>query len=327
MRLKCNILLITGLVLFIATAVQANIGSDGFSLWLEELRAEALLKGISENTLDQALKQIHKPHRRVINLDRKQPEKTQSVRDYVRLRVNDKRVANGHKMMDRYPSWLAWTERKYGVQSRFILALWGVETDYGAYSGKFSVIQSLVTLAYDGRRSSYFRKELLSALQVLDAGHIRVDRMKGSWAGAMGQCQFMPSSFRAYAVDADGDGRKNVWNSVPDVLASTANYLKKAGWKEDQTWGRPVSLPDNFDVSYTGLDKRLPLSRWQDLGVRRTNGKALPTRELMASLIIPDGVKGQAYLVYDNFRALRAWNRSNAFAVSVGMLSDKLLLN
>ncbi len=204
------------------------------------------------------------------------------------------------------------------------MALWGIETNYGEHSGSFPVIQSLVTLAYDERRGPYFRRELFDALRVLDAGHIPLERMKGSWAGAMGQCQFMPSSFRRFAVDAEGNHRIDIWDSVPDVLASTANYLASAGWKDDQTWGRPVRLPKNFDFSLAGLDTRLPLSRWQALGVRRSNGRALPRRNLEASLIAPEGPEGPAYLVYDNFRVLLAWNRSKSFAVAVGTLADRV---
>jgi membrane-bound lytic murein transglycosylase B len=226
-------------------------------------------------------------------------------------------------MMKRYPTWLKRVERQYGVQRRFIVALWGIETNYGEHTGSFPVIHSLVTLAYDGRRSTYFRKELLNALHILDNGHLSLEEMKGSWAGAMGQCQFMPSSFNRYGIDADGDSRIDIWKSIPDVFASTANYLDQAGWKDDQTWGRPVRLPEIFDYSLAGLETRLSLSRWQVLGVRRINGRSLPKRkDLTASLIIPDGSDGPAYLVYDNFRNLLAWNRSEAFAVAVGTLAD-----
>ena len=293
-------------------------------VWLENLRVEARAAGVSSATLAAALAEVKEPLPRVIDLDRKQPEFTQSLAEYVAALVSEKRIANGRSMMSRYPTWLGRVERKYGVQRRFIVALWGIETNYGEHTGSFPVIQSLVTLAHDGRRSAYFRKELLDALHILDAGHIRLENMKGSWAGAMGQCQFMPSSFRHYAAEADGDGRIDIWNSVPDVLASAANYLKQVGWQDDQTWGRPVTLPAKFDFSLVGLKTKLPLSRWQSLGVRRSNGGALPRRDLNASLILPDGPGGQAYLVYDNFRVLLAWNRSNAFAVAVGTLADQL---
>ncbi len=309
---------------FSALPALAKGTASEFASWLEDFRAEARSAGISQKTLEMALSGVKEPLPQVVDLDRKQPESVQTLEDYVTARVSEKRIANGRRMMSRYPTWLGRVEDQYEVQRRFLVALWGIESNYGENMGNVQVVQSLVTLAYDKRRGPYFRKELLNALRILDAGHISLERMKGSWAGAMGQCQFMPSSFLHYAVDADGDRRIDIWNSVPDVLASAANYLARAGWKDDQTWGRPVRLPEKFDYSLAGLDTRLPLSRWQSLGVRRINGRALPRRDLDASLIAPDGPGGPAYLVYDNFRALLAWNRSSSFAVAVGTLSDRI---
>ncbi len=323
LMLGCLCLLMVPSAWLMVPDVQAQGASQSFTTWLEQLRTEARTAGISQETVDTALADIKAPQQRVIDRDQKQPEKTQSLEDYVATRVSKERVAEGRRMLLRYSTWLSRIERQYGVQRRFIVALWGIETNYGRHTGKLPIIQSLVTLAYDGRRGDYFRKELLEALQILDAGHIALPYMKGSWAGAMGQFQFMPSSYRHYAVDANGDGRIDIWNSVPDALASAANYLAKAGWKDDQTWGRPVKLSAKVDSSLAGLKTRLPLSRWQALGVRRSNGRALPRRELQASLIIPDGQAGPAYLIYNNFRALRRWNRSNSFAVAVGTLSDR----
>ncbi|MDH3544855.1 MAG: lytic murein transglycosylase [Desulfuromonadales bacterium] len=307
--------------------VMAQEVTEDFSAWLELLREDARSAGISEKTLDAALADLVAPEPRVIELDQKQPEKTESVEDYVAARVSPERIAEGRLMLQRYSTWLGRVERTYKVQRRFIVALWGIESSYGRHTGKHPVIPALVTLAYDPRRGDYFRKELLAALKILDEGHVSLSRMKGSWAGAMGPFQFMPSSYRHYAVDADGDGRINIWGSVPDALASAANYLAKAGWKNDQTWGRAVKLTQKLDSSLTGLETRLPLSRWQALGVRRSNGRALPRRDLQASLIIPDGPTGPAYLVYNNFRALRRWNRSNAFAVAVGTLAESYAEN
>jgi membrane-bound lytic murein transglycosylase B len=311
-------------VILAITPAGAQATENVFTAWLETFRLEALAAGIAPETLDTALADIKEPLPRVVDLDRKQPESQQTLERYLSTRVDEPRIAAGRKMMGRYASWLGRIEQKYAVQRRFLVALWGIESNYGKNSGRFPVIHSLVTLAYDERRGPYFRKELLDALRVLDAGHIPFDRMKGSWAGAMGQCQFMPSSFLNCAVDADGDGRIDIWDSIPDVLASTANYLARAGWKDDQTWGRPVRLPDNFDFSLAGLQTRLPLSQWQALGVSRSNGSALPGRDLQASIVAPDGTEGPAYLVYDNFRALLAWNRSVSFAVAVGLLSDRI---
>jgi membrane-bound lytic murein transglycosylase B len=250
------------------------------------LREDARSAGISEKTLDAALADLVTPEPRVIELDQKQPEKTESLEDYVAARVSPERIAEGRLMLQRYPTWLGRVERTYKVQRRFIVALWGIESSYGRHTGKHPVIPALVTLAYDPRRGDYFRKELLAALKILDEGHISLSRMKGSWAGAMGPFQFMPSSYRHYAVDADGDGRINIWGSVPDALASAANYLAKAGWKNDQTWGRAVKLTQKLDSSLTGLETRLPLSRWQALGVRRSNGRALPVRPDLPTLFI-----------------------------------------
>jgi len=170
--------------------------------------------------------------------------------------------------------------QKYGVQARFIVAFWGIETDFGRITGGFPLVPALATLAYDGRRSAYFRKELLNALEILDGGHIAPKDMVGSWAGAMGQCQFMPSSFLNFAVDGDGDGRKDIWTNRKDVFASAANYLSRSGWKGDQTWGRQVRLPDGFDAKLADLDVRKTLAEWQGLGVRRLDGSDLPVRDL-----------------------------------------------
>ncbi|MCD6525596.1 MAG: lytic murein transglycosylase [Desulfuromonas sp.] len=307
-----------------STSTVAQGSTNDFELWLKAFRVEARAAGISPATLHTALARVNQLQPKVISLDRKQPERLQSLKQYIETRICKTRIAIGRKMMDRYPTWLGRVERKYGVQKRFIVALWGIETNYGTYTGGFPVIQSLMTLAYDSRRSTYFRRELLNALHIIDAGHVGVSRMKGSWAGAMGQCQFMPSSFLHYAADGNGDNQIDIWGTIPDVLASTANYLRTVGWKDDQTWGRPVTVPETLDSSLLGLGTRLPLSRWQALGVRRSNGSTLPRRELEASLLMPDGRSGPGYLVYDNFRALLAWNRSNAFAIAVGTLSDRI---
>ena len=320
-------LLLVCLALLLSRGALAQDVPQDFATWLELLREDARSAGISEKTLNAALANLKEPEPRVIEHDKKQPEKIESLEAYVATRVSPERIAEGRLMLRRYRTWLGRIEQQYRVQRRFIVALWGLESSYGRHAGKRPVIQSLVTLAYDERRGAYFRRELIEALKILDDGHISLSRMKGSWAGAMGPFQFMPSSYRHYAVDADGDGRINIWGSVPDALASAANYLAKARWKNDQTWGRQVKLPKMIDYSLTGLETRLPLSRWQVLGVRRSNGRALPHRNLQASLIVPDGPTKPAYLVYSNFRALRRWNRSNSFAVTIGTLADALKSN
>jgi len=324
--IRCSTFLLPAIIAVFFFFPSSSLAKDSgatFSAWMDQFRTEAVNTGISQQTLDIALLNINAPNPKVIVLDRKQPESLQTLEAYLRARINKARIRTGRKMMQLYPTWLGLIGREYGVQGRFLVALWGIESSYGKYIGTFPVIPSLVTLAYDGRRSNYFRKELFDALHLIDDGSLPYKRMQGSWAGAMGQCQFMPSSFRLYAVDADHSGSINIWASVPDVLGSAANYLARAGWKNDQTWGREVKLPQNFDYSQVGLNVRFHLSRWQALGVRRNNGYPLPTRDLEASLIMPDGTGGSAYLVYDNFRVLMSWNKSKLFALAVGKLSDQ----
>jgi membrane-bound lytic murein transglycosylase B len=295
----------------------------GFDEWLAGLRQEALTRKISPATLDAALDGI-RPLEKVIELDRSQPESTMTFARYREMIVSKERIATGRKMMRQHRSLLAQIRERHGVQPRFLVALWGIESRFGERMGSYRVVEALATLAYDGRRSKFFRGELLDALQILEEGHIPADGMLGSWAGAMGQVQFMPSSFHAYAVDFNGDGRRDLWTNTGDALASGANYLARSGWKSDQTWGREVRLPKGFDRSLIGRKVTRTLPQWQALGVRRADGTALPGRALRSSLVQPDGAGGPAYVVYDNYRAVLRWNRSDYFALSVGLLSDAL---
>jgi membrane-bound lytic murein transglycosylase B len=306
---------------------QAN--EKSFADWLAELRAEASQRGISTATLDAALTGIE-PIPRVIELDRKQPEFTLTFDEYLDRVVPQSRKDRAKARYETHKALLEEIGAKYGVQPRFIVALWGIETDFGRVLGGFDVIPALASLAYDGRRSAYFRKELHHALKIIDDGHVSADNMKGSWAGAMGQSQFMPSSFNQYAEDYDGDGRQDIWGTQADVFASAANYLKRVGWRDDLTWGRKVTLPDTGIASRSNAmalhDAKTwkGLNEWARLGVTRTDGTALPPRDIQARLILPGGVDGAAYLVYKNFEAILRWNRSNYFAVAVGTLSDSV---
>ncbi len=297
---------------------------QSFIAWRHAFIVEAQEKGIHPKLLAQAFYKM-KPNKRVIELDRKQPEGTFSFSGYLERTVNPTRVKKGREMMRKHRKLLTRIGNKYGVQPRFIVALWGKETNYGSYTGGFSVVESLATLAWEGRRSEFFRKELLDALRIVQDGHIRLEDMKGSWAGAMGQTQFMPSSWWRFAVDEDGDGRKDIWNSQPDVFASIANYLRKSGWDDDLTWGRKVRLPAGFDVTLAGRDKTKTLQEWQRLGVRREDGSSLPNVNLTASIIYPDDEdRRQAYLVYNNYNVIMRWNRSLYFATAVGILADRV---
>ena len=296
--------------------------AEDFQIWLGKLRVEAEGKGIPLSILDEALAGIQ-PIPRVIELDRRQPEFTLTFTQYRDRVVPQSRIKKGRVKYQENRDLLEEIGGKIGVQPRFIVALWGIETDFGRVTGGFKVIPALATLAHDGRRSAFFRKELLNALQILHEGHIAPKEMMGSWAGAMGQSQFMPSSFLAHAVDYDGDGRRDIWTTRPDVFASAANYLAKSGWRADQTWGREVKLPRDFDFALADLKVRKPIGGWQALGVRQPDGGDLPTRQLSASIVLPEkGKMSPAYLVYSNYRTTLRWNRSTYFALAVGLLSD-----
>lgn len=294
-----------------------------FAEWLQGLRADARLAGVRDATLDRALLGIE-PIPRVIELDRRQPEFTLTFREYMDKVVPPARVEKGRQRLRENRALLDGIAAKYGVQARFLVAFWGVESDFGRLTGGFPVVAALATLAYDGRRASYFRKELIQALEIIDKGHVTPERMIGSWAGAMGQTQFMPSSFRSYAVDHDGDGRIDLWGNRADVFASAANYLKRSGWKGDETWGRAVRLPQGFDPRLIGTGVVKPLSEWSALGLTRPDGARLPARALKASVVLAEGDKGPAYLVYDNYRAILKWNRSTFFAIAIGSLADRI---
>ncbi len=311
------------ILLFLPLTAHAD---DKFDIWLDEFKKEASAKGVSSDIIEVATKGIN-PIPRIIELDRKQPEGTMTFEQYLNRVINDARIAQGRRLYAEHRELLDSTAKKYGVPAQYIVALWGLETSYGNNTGGFKVVEALATLAYDGRRSKFFRAELINALKILDAGHIKPKNMNGSWAGAMGQNQFMPSSFNAFAVDGNGDGKRNIWTSLPDVFASTANYLSKSGWIEDEKWGRRVSIPASFSKDMVGLKVKHDLSTWKNLGVKLPNGSDIPVIEGMkASIVAPDGVKGRAYLVYNNFRTIMKWNKSTYFATSVGLLADKIAI-
>jgi len=316
-----TILIISTTLILGGTSAFATNGD--FQSWLDGFRSEALLSGISEETLNDAFAGVSLISR-IIELDRNQPEGRQTLAEYLTRVVPASRVKAAQTRFARHRTLLEQVAAQYRVQPRFIIALWGIESDFGRYTGGFSVINALSTLAYDGRRSAFFRSELINALQILESEDMEVRAMTGSWAGAMGQTQFMPSSYQRFAVDYDQDGRSDIWTSHADIFASIANYLAQAGWNYDQTWGRPVLIPKNLDLRLVGLEISRPLKVWQELGVRRMDGRDLPVRELEGSLIMPNGTEGISYIVYRNFRTILDWNRSTYFAVSVGTLADRI---
>jgi membrane-bound lytic murein transglycosylase B len=302
----------------------ADASEAAFARWLQDFRREALDLGLKATTLDAALAGVQ-PIPRVLELDRRQPEVTLTYRQYIDRVINDRRIDTGKQMLDRHKALLDEVSGRFRVPPRFIVALWAIESDFGRITGDFPIISALATLAYDGRRAAFFRQELISALRIVQAGHVEPQRMRGSWAGAMGQSQFMPSSFLSYAVDYDGDGKRDIWTSLPDVFASIANYLAKNGWQGDQTWGRQVQTPSNLDGGLVDLKIEKPISQWQSLGVRRFDGGELPQRDLAASLILPGGGEGPAFLVYANYKVIMRWNRSIFFATAVGQLADRIV--
>ncbi len=307
-----------------SATVAAAVTDSLFAIWTSELQLEAATKGISEATFNSAFSGISLLPR-VIELDRNQPEFTLTFEQYLQRVAPASRVKKGRRLLAENRALLARIKERFNVPPRVIVALWGIETDFGRIQGGFNIVEALATLAFDGRRSTYFRTELFHALQILEEGHITAPDFKGSWAGAMGQCQFMPSSFINHAIDFNNDGRRNIWQTREDVFASAANYLAKSGWNGTYIWGRPVTLPDDFTESLSGTRIRKSLLDWQALGVRKADGSSLPSAPgLMASVVLPDGLPGPAFLVYDNYEVILKWNRSTFFATTVGILSDRI---
>lgn len=313
-------------VIFLSVLCVLSINSHAqqldFSTWLENLRAEATALGIGEATLDSALTNIE-PLSRVLELDKSQPEFTLTFTRYMGNSITSGRVDRGRDLLQRHGELLRGVQATYAVQPHYLVSFWGLESNFGDYTGGISVISALATLAWDPRRSDFFRRELLTALRIIDAGHISAAQMSGSWAGAMGQLQFMPSTFEQYAVDGDGDGRIDIWNSLEDVFASAANYLSSIGWKGDERWGREVLIPDGFDFSLAEGSVRKTLAQWDEIGIRQINSSRLPQSSMSGSIVVPAGASGPAFLTYDNFQTTLQWNRSIFYAVAVGHLANR----
>lgn len=310
------------LLLLALLSFPAFAQEQSFEDWVAELRAEAAALGISESTLA-ALDDLEAPLPRVLELDSSQPEFVQTFTRYLGLRVTPRQVERGQQLLNQHAVLLEEVRQRYGVQPQYLAAFWAIESNFGSNTGGFSVLQALATLAYDPRRADFFRKQMLTALQIIDEGHISAADMSGSWAGAMGQLQFMPSVFNLHGVDGDGDGRIDIWNSLPDIFHSAANFLSKSGWKGDERWGREVLLPEGFDFSLAGTDTRKPLQEWRDIGLLQTSGAPIPVADMRASVVIPAGAGGPAFLTYDNFRVTRVYNTPIFYALTVGHLADR----
>jgi len=293
-----------------------------FAKWVADFRAAARAQGIGEATLRSAFDQVqYLP--RVVELDRAQPEFTRTVWDYLDNAVTPQRVANGQDKLQQVRVEADAAAARYGVPPAVVVAIWGMESNYGGNYGNTPVIDALATLGFEGRREDWARRELLAALKILDSGDIVRDRMIGSWAGAMGQTQFLPSNFLAYAVDADGDGRRDIWGSMPDVVASTANFLSRSGWQAGVPWGVEVRLPAGFDYGRADMAVRQSSAQWSAEGLRAIDDQPLP--ELAdASILLPAGARGPAFLVGPNFRAVLRYNNSTNYALAVSLLAQRL---
>ncbi len=318
-----------------AQAVQANTFQEngeiivaqtqsGFQRWVKNFRSVALANGISARTYDRAFKGV-KLNMRVVQLDRKQAEFSRQIWDYLDTATSPKRVKNGQAMLAKHKRTLNAIEKKYGVDKEVVLAVWGLESSYGKNMGDINIIEALATLAYDGRREKFGKQQLLEALRIIQSGDITPNRMMGSWAGAMGHTQFIPTSYQASAQDFTGDGKRNIWdpNDPSDALASTANYLKKAGWTLNQPWGVEVKLPKGFYYGNASLEVKATPARWTELGVRTVQGKRIPNHG-KGSVFLPAGSDGPAFIVFKNFKVIKRYNNANSYAMAVGHLADRI---
>lgn len=296
----------------------------GFQAWIKGFRAKALANGISERTFKRAFRGV-KLNQRVIKLDRKQAEFSRQIWDYLDTATSPKRVKNGKSALKEHRKKLKKIERTYAVDAEVVVAIWGLESSYGFNMGDINIIEALATLAYEGRRSKFGTTQLLMALKIIQRGDITPKRMMGSWAGAMGHTQFIPTSYQAYAQDFTGDGKRDVWDprNPADALASTANYLKKFGWVHNQPWGIEVKLPKGFNYGNASLKVKATPARWTELGVRTIRGGKMPNHG-KSSIFLPAGSDGPAFAVYKNFFVIKRYNNANSYAMAVGHLADKL---
>ncbi|MCP8888451.1 lytic murein transglycosylase [Devosia ureilytica] len=306
-------------LLAMPVAAQANSADFVRSLWPEAQQA-----GVSRQAFEASFASYN-PIPQVIELTRKQPEFSQTVQQYVEKRVTAAQASKGQSMRGEWAQTLAGAQQRYGVQSEIVLAIWGMETNFGGFMGGNNTIHALATLTEKGYRADFFRSELVTALRIVSDGHVAPNAMVGSWAGAMGHTQFMPSSFMRYAVDYNGDGRKDIWNSVPDALGSTANYLKSFGWQPGETWGYEIKLPSGFNFAAAREMGKAPLSQWQSMGVTRASGRAFPRPEDIGRLYMPAGASGPAFLLLPNFDVIKRYNNSDSYALAVGHLADRIL--
>lgn len=314
------------LVSFISLCFPVTIIADvkinsGFEAWKKEFKQEAIEKGIKETTFDKAITPV-KFDPEVIQLDSNQPEFTRNIWDYIDRATSEKRIKKGQGLLKKYQSLFDKLEKEYGVQREIIVAIWAMESDFGRNYGKKNVLTSLATLAYHGKRADFAKEELLAALSIIQDNAIQPKKLIGSWAGAMGQPQFMPSSYLKYAVDYNKDNKIDLWRTLPDVFASIANFLAESGWRKDENWGVEVKLPKEFDWSLNSSDYKLRFFQWKLAGVERANGKPYDSQQRISSLFIPAGRFGPVFLVTHNFETIKSYNNSSSYALTVALLSQ-----
>ena len=312
--------------IFLASAFPAIISAsargapaDSFARFLIGVRADARAAGIAPATLQRAFAGV-KPNQKVLDRDRHQPESTWTWARYRGVVIGDKRIADGRQAVAANRALFARVEQRFGVGPGAVAGIWGLESSYGTGTGDFRVVEALATLAWEGRRASFFRGELMAALKILDHGDVAPGGMTGSYAGAMGQPQFMPTSYLRYAVDFEGHGRRDIWTSKPDVLGSIANYLARSGWRPGETWGQAVSVPAGLDAP--GREAKRPLADWIRAGVRPLNGRWVGGSDTPAGLLAPDGTGGDTFVVFANFNVIRRYNPSDYYALAVGLIGD-----
>ncbi len=313
-------------ILFLScSSLYAPFGAaeEAFAPCVADLQRKARQQGLGPKIVDEVLGGV-KFVPKVIELDRRQPEFTATFADYLNKRVTEDRVKRGRELLARHRKLLDQLLRQYGVPPQYLVAFWGLESNYGGYLGDMPVLDSLATLACDPRRSEFFTTQLLTALHLIGPRGVEPDQMQGSWAGAMGHTQFMPETYKKYAVDGDGDSRVDLWNSIPDAMTSAANFLAGLGWKTGLRWGREVVLPENFTYKEVGIQNRRPLNEWRELGIVTAFGGPIPQADVQAALLVPAGHQGPAFLVYDNFDVIMEWNRSEFYALAVGYLADRI---
>lgn len=320
--MKRNLIITTFIFLALNFLTSSAFAKPSWQDFLQEVRQEAINQGVRPAIIDQAFQGLNEPSRRVLSLDKTQPERRLTFLKYRNTRADAGRIAVGKIELRKNRALLTQIAQRYGVSECFIISLWGLETSYGHFMGNFPVIYSLATLAYDDRRADFFHNELLIALNILNDGHVKLKDFKGEWAGASGHPQFLPTSWRDYAVDYDGDGRKDIWKNLPDAFASIANYLHKNGWEYNAPWAIPVNVPENFDSSLLSPDVTKSITQWEKLGVQAQQGEDFPEKNYPVSIIQPDG--GPTMMIFNNFKVIMKWNHSTYYAGTIGYMAEKI---